>query len=777
MNTRKTRQAGSKRKISNTENIPLFYSSLHVSVLYGQEKGYYYEWKTKDQNIKLLSFSGESGKTLLNKLWENTKDVPADKILIEDLFYLLGYIPTEYKRNVEELKKYKIWAKNIIDNEPTLTLSDYYPDTNQTFNRVSSTKNDIKVFISIFSHKFQNDSINDLITNCDGFYFPPINCGFFNKTNFMTLFGIFHEEIVFKPGFIKKKMEKIVNLSESENYKELSYRDSELEAFHTPGLEGDGFERNYDRTCKYIFWFQQLYYSIFTNYDKYTDNDIAAMYNTPVHVEEQIFFQKQKNAIKDIYNIMIRKRDDIQIIIYKLLEQVFLFKENNFKNFPAEDPFNSEELFLFTVFRDILTNGVDAFKNILHTVGLGEFVPFCSGGFMFDLYSFGTYRRLTKDIDVKIGQVPTGNNNPYHQEYLHTQLVVIIYIIENILKDCLNYIGNMRIRVFSSKLPDTYESKAYSRKKYVCNLGVVNTQERVAEKFIDIYLRDNMPSYREGFIFTDFNKFLQNTLVDFKNEFMKLLVKKRAIKDSGKKGTKESQIATINKELAEFNKIFKEFIQTKPEYMIAYNIFLNKTMLMNSRPYIGSDKLQIGNFSTIYISSARGNVHGLIDFTFDSQYALDCTFSQPSNTNLSTLISYNSILCVSYLDFIRETIKLYKICSDTYPISLYNKCSPDPNKETQKRTKYKQRHDLVFNLAKDLITSTGDISQYYNNEYASNLENTLLFLERYIKFKSSTDREFSVKLIKKCSEKNADKMIIGGRYRNKTIKRKKIIDS
>jgi hypothetical protein len=181
-------------------------------------------------------------------------------------------------------------------------------------------------------------------------------------------------------------------------------------------------------------------------------------------------------------------------------------------------------------------------------------------------------------------------------------------------------------------------------------------------------------------------------------------------------------------------------------------------------------------FSSIYIKR-KNNLFGVIDFTFDTPFALQGTIQKPSNLKVNELSKTSFSYTASYLDFIRETIKLNKICNQTnYPFdhlnlayNIFNKCSPDKEKSEQKKKKYKLRYDLVLRFVKEQVNITGLESIKMMNT----LEEILYTLENYLTSRNIRELVFSINLANYCLKQQQNEMIIGGRIYKKITRKYK----
>jgi hypothetical protein len=792
-----------KKIFKNKDYPPQFYSSQHVAKLYGHPDGQYYTYRYKEQNLKLLSFEDPD---LLNMIWQSTKHTLVDSNIILYLFQCLGYFPDERKTE-DERNKYINWAKTTINNDSFLKLDVDYPDMSSTFNRISTSKNDTIIFNLFLNHTFSDLNLRNILRECDGLYFPPMNCGFQNTRNFMTLYGIFHEEVFLKIETIQRfDINTIVTIEK--------YLPFYPEAYHiSDATNNETNERTYEDACIYIYCFQTLYEKIFSTFHTYIE-DIVEMKKTIVYnyfidkdKYNNTYAEYQEKAIdtciamlddKNDKNYMTNTNYSMPIKIYELLQAMFLFNKDDFLSISSYTSTPPEDHFLFTVLRTFLMAGVQTFDTILANMDiLNTFKVYSSGGMLFSIYSYGVYRKLTKDIDVKIGQMPSSDTivNNQTQEEVHTILLIMIYVFENSIKDCLTYNANDRIKAYFEKLKtyglNTSNINVYSSIKCRFHLGTVKTDLRRPEIYIDTLLTAKSNGYYEGQIFFEFHKFLENkksNISDYINIIKTLLQEKKKIKqdiqeldelkirvrntktvrqkkkvgggnggNSGNSGNNSNnksnnrntnsiistsktlkrstrniksntiknavikgekfenilvknhnRIREINNILRYLATLFDTFI-TDNGYTEEYNQYKSISTIRNNRPSIGPNSFKIGDFSTIYIQTKTNktiNNYGLIDFTFDSSYALDGTYSYPSGYNLNTLVKYNSLTYISYIDFIKETIKLKNICSKMYEYEIYNKCSPDPIKRAQKKDKYEQRYTMVYNFAKHLFKNS-----------------------------------------------------------------------
>ena len=821
-----------------------FFSSKHVASLYAHPNTVCYELNVKDI-INLISLEGDTGEEFLEALWNATKNEIKDKNVIMNFFKCLGYFPKEFRENDDVITEYKKWANETIEDESYFNLNHTYPNV-KTFNRISITKIDAKIFNSVLNHKYKNEKLLEIFKTCDGFYLPPMNCGFKNTINFITLFDTFHEEIFLKADCVSKLIQN--------NIKRYTFSDKYLNAFNIAG--GRESERTYDEQCIYIVYFQDLYNRLVTNYIDTYINDIKGMLHriTKTSTEFDPFHNVHNISVYDLLTkikmstdkINNEINDSIFMCIYTSLEGVFQFNERHFINPPEKNPFGSEDVFLFTALRDVLISFVKEFDNLLEICNLSYFTPVVSGGFLFNLYSFGEYRRLTKDIDIKICEKHDKKFTTNEYEYIHTQLLCLIYIWENLLNDCLNHIGSNRIEFYIKKLlPSIPDLNEYNNKTYSFHIGTVNTINIVPEDFIDYEMQNPKRSsrYKAGDIFNKINtnliaqgnydiqtikgkvkellgrkrelkaKFNQEQLNEKSQEQLNEKTKRIKTRSHGGAGTKRKKITTnrtktlksinnnksnnksnnlpnantliymhdikeINTEIKNISKPITDFL-TK-NYSDLYEKFNEIKHIRNTRPYLTfSDDTQykVGNFSSIYIKSSNNDEpYGLIDFTFNTKFSLYGSYSHPSKLKISYCVKYLSLQCVSYIDYIRETIKLNEICSSEYLIDEYNKCSPDLKKREGKMRKYRHRYDLISSLANEIYSSLdkhfkksakkNEMNNLTNKFMAMNidsdsLEEILVKFENIIHNNDTDEQELSLWIINECDRKNSDSMTIG----------------
>lgn len=849
-------------------NIPQFFGAPHVASLYckpNDDTIYVYSFnKPKLPQLNLLNLdlkeNPEVKLTFLKTLWNETSKEPNDWKVAKEFFFLLGHIPEEH-RNQKNYREMKMWALNKIKRNESIKLHEDYPDMSENFNRISISSLDRNVFNKLFRHKFKDEKITNFFKNISGLYLPAMNCGFINTNNFLTLFSTFHEELFIKEATAKTILQ-FVNVSEFkypilEDTPELFYTTKLIHEYlvgaDKPNTEEEvhPFEKNYTNFCKYISNYQFIFYETMNIINNFPNNVLEKMIKTIVTINDITI--AERDGIQQLISLFNEDGiiENLQVNILKLIDSMFMINNQHFINLPETDPFIDntgslkEDLLLFTVFSDILKSGIAIFEDILDKFGLSMFQPICGGGILFSMYSFGKFRRLTKDIDIKINQIP-GNYTDYENEKLHTQLLCIIYLWESVLLNVFNYIATGRIRAFLDLLPPVYiDTKKQRENNYTFHLGAAPTFEKNKESLIDTWFQKNFTydQYKPGLFIHHFNNFLllqsekmivnneseknensmivnseleKNGLLLYRSKINNLLKEKREIKqgiqeprdipipESDKLTKQELKKRKIDASIKQINLEKKTMDSILDEYFYTWAIkffkeYDNKSLAFNitkrihnlyaqnyMRAFIEDEdyatKMTIGSISSIEIQTNGDNnrKYGLIDFTFDTPYSLESSFQKPSNLNLNGTIRARGILCASYLDFIRDTIKLKEICDSEYlfddkindsDFNPYNKCAPNPIKRQQKIAKYRERYNLVFELAKTILNINNEkLIEYL--KVAENLEAILYILEAFLKATNLSERQLSIDLHNNAIQIQANEPLIGGGILIRKFKRR-----
>lgn len=786
--------------------LPNFFGPPHTAALYASNNNsQLYKWKLKN-DLNLISLQGDEGLMFLNNLWNATYNT-VDKAITQPFFSILGYVPLEHKQDNYYREHREFIQSKVIANDNDIILNENYIDKDATFNRVSTTKVDKAILQSLLNHTFQDVKINELFKACVGFHFPPMNCGFINLDNFITLYERFHEEI-----YIRDEM--ILALNEKREYIYIEDRNFSIEIIHLPEYYIDGFSVidlenpntnsldiiNEITLFRYIHTFSKAFTAVFSTTDDLI-NDIQSMLDRStknisnvtayISVDQKQILEAERTAILFSQSFFLRKRSEIQYEIFNIIKESFTFNSRYFKFLPEieNDPFVKdgalyEDIYIYTALSDTLRSAIKSYQNILTKFDSDNFIPVIMGGALFSLYSFSEFRKFTKDIDIKINDRVLIQNDAIN-EYNHTKLLIITHIWENLINNLFNYISTPRIQFYNKKVLEVKEYPSIRRlmdAKYSSYLDVIVTKQKFKEILFDDYVKSIDPDYKEGTALVLFHNYLVSTmkitLLQYIHLKQDILLEKFKLKQRNSINTNEymNKKKELNAQLNQLEGIFNRFII---EYNSQAEPIINKlnaiTNRINLRNYIGPNNYKIGYFSSLWIKRSDTSKFGLIDFTFDTSYSLEGTIQTPSKLKLDGIVHYNSLFFGSYLDFIRETIKLKNICNTVYAFddlgldrNIFNKCSPNKDNRLRKQIKYNLRYDLVSKLAKTLILREDYVSPILN---PTTLEEILQVLEHYLSRYNIKEHDFSVSLGNSAIEKQKSEAIIGGRFTHKKIKK------
>lgn len=805
----------------NNKKIPMFFSNEYISSLYLLPSTYKYKYSfTKP--LRLFEISSESLEYIFKLYIEEDSYQIDDTHIIIDLFVCLGYVPkilNEIKKKEfrEHLKKRV--SELFKTKESYLRLLNNFPDPQNDFNRISSSEQDIKTFDTLFTHIFQNINLNTLFSSCDGIYFPPLNPGFNNITNFISVFDIFPEEIFLKKSFVEECVESSsVNIEQLDSYTNMNTL-----------FKND---INIDDILKYIYYIQQIYEKISLIFLRIIQDDLNYMYLT---IDSRSTLKKeQESAILNMKAVLQQKSASIQFEILNLIVESFFIKTLKIDRLIDINNESIENFLIFNALRNVLDKGIHGFQNILNNFELEMFIPIVSGGYLFDCYSFGEYKRNIKDIDIKICQINNELNNEINNEYNHTRLTICIYLWQEIMVELIQYIASARISSFVSLLPESFNKikKKYGRNvKYDVYLSTRSSSLKQFDMILysllpDIYkehiyqiwdsylkrkINMNIKEYntiRKKYTIEEYNIIVKKeeyknklfdkintsslihtnnnskTINSYKSKYINdtnLIIYNDTIKTNTLIYIKDDYDDTLKNYTIEINKIHNHienidavflnftketrYDETTTIYDVFYTQIIDIYKINKYRPIIKFDNTysyKVGSFLTINIKKGD-NIYGLIDYTFDTEYSSKGTFVKPSQTDISHTIVYNGIECASYFDFLKETYKLYHICNIIYPFedyyisekNPYNMCSPDKKMCSDKKIKYLERYNKVLQCG-NYIVKNGIKNSNVNFKTIDELYNYLLqYIDKH-KNKKMDQRTVSYEIIKFCELLNIE---------------------
>ena len=613
--------------------------------------------------------------------------------------------------------------------------------------RLSSSSTDFLYLKQFLDHPYDNEELRRVLNKYDGIYVGPSPSGFHNKYNFITLLQQFHEELFILPKHVGTQLlpTKLIPLP-----------GIFPEAFRITGLEGkgplnpenpnfvavaDAIEDCPEEFCllhKYIYSFNRVYETVSSSIER----TIASIFDTDTwfkYTENYIVSKDECTGwIKAHAQAMHKKYFEILLIVYKVLEESFIVSPQLFSNVP-ENPFESEELFVFTCLSDALKAGVRAISGIYNELDL-KFIPISSGGILFSQYTYGKYRRQTKDVDLKIVEA-TPEETLYdlvrqdktskiiELEHRYTRLTLTNVFCMKLLQGILAEVAAGRFACILKKYNkdefqfkndyETIRKKIGFTDRY--SLTTVRDLDKLVETIMyrydtEYYTRESAAAVKGEAFFGNFNDNLVflgkeeqykpfDTIAKFTEQ------RKQAFKDR-KTGDRDraKEILKVT------DKVFRQWLQhrSSPTYMRRVMKLYDHLLRMNiTRPSLNpfsADSYTIGGFGTVWINVGK-ETYGLVDFTFDSDYSLAGTYTYPSGQSTDAITQGRGagMFFASFYDFLVNTSKLKKICDATY-YGTYSKCSPNEENAAGKRKKYSERYDLVLQFCKDIL---GPILEIY----------------------------------------------------------------
>lgn len=511
---------------------------------------------------------------------------PEGEDLIVKLLFLYGYNPlppdapnyADFKDKMvkfmkREVAKYQKETEEYLD----LIVSDSYPEFNESFNRISISSLDKSIFQKLFTYEFKNKELRDFFQHIDGIYTPPIPCGAINKYNFLTIHGVFPEEYYFKDGVVEAR---IVPTAQ------MKYESITQEAFRITGIvnrggaaggaaadavevEPDPIEADTaEGRRRRIVYLNSLQQSFIRGVDTLEDQ-VKRVFRMFRFFKkgggdlegEELFYRK---IIKKFAHGIHHVWPEVLQILYTVLVASYKINPQLFVGLPDTNPFLEvdgsirNELLLYTVLHDVIGAFVKQFETFCHSIPLLEgnkpaanagniemapaeeepeeeddtptyplscFYPVASGGALFSVYTFGEYRRLTKDIDVKIIQ-DTSKLSPEEltwrfQERRHTWLGLAMVIWGYLLSDTIDTFVTQRLHVCIKHyigLKPKYGAKLtpYTKKNYTSYIGMGSnynyTTETILQKILfaesPTFLARDDASNPKGIFFNILNQYL-----------------------------------------------------------------------------------------------------------------------------------------------------------------------------------------------------------------------------------------------------------------------------
>ncbi len=357
------------------------------------------------------------------------------------------------------------------------------------FRRVSSTEFDTSVFKALsnkeFIRRIENPDLRTLLENIDGIYIQAFQSPVRNWKSSLSEVGWFHEEFNIFPSTFQwtatapvapkkaAKKEKGTQRKQAKkpeftvrylnNYKDIS-KEIQYQCFRESGILYTG-EKVVDPFLAadtpdivrsyYIYLVDSIYNRI--------SNSIEESIGILIHPKGDDLWSKGIFPYDDwayaFATLLSNNRDSILLHFLRAIEHSFeIYPQFIVGDKPAKTPFLddgvfNEELFYFTCLSDALKAFIKAYWDFLYDLNLTEFIPVASGGILFGEYTFGDYKRNTKDIDLKVVYDPSlepdiegfeQGTESYH-EMRQTMLTLATNLFTTLLLDAFNLFGKMRI--------------------------------------------------------------------------------------------------------------------------------------------------------------------------------------------------------------------------------------------------------------------------------------------------------------------------------------------
>jgi hypothetical protein len=776
-----------------------------------------------------------------------------------------------FNNNVTD-KQIDYQRKEILKDYPAISV---LPLNKDTFNRISTTNYDIEYFGKMLELINKHSNIK-----YDGFYCPSFDAGQFNKTHILGSDTLFPQEI-FLPSFISLTGKEIYSVesfySDKKSHPGYKYvplnkegtnldideqnirmlrcfqrtdmTNPEVYGNMEDNLEVDEFPKSTTPSLvKYIASLQLQYEEIANNFLSYIDKSfkIEPTPGVDEDFQDPADMASQK-YILDTVKPRLEKAilsTDFQIVLFaellELVQKGLSMDVTLFQNMPLKQanpnlsgPFHdgaefNENLFLYSVLNNMLKQNVVGLNKLFEQSLSSMYVPLglntrdtfkavISGGALFGIYTYGDFRRQTKDIDLKIILESDNEPEPRDQSlYIYTtpnrkMYFEILHLIPTMITSVWGILSTEIFRNLAGYKIDFFKQYLL---EHPYHLQLPNKHKNVAGEAYSFYLgvKPTVQKPNPEMLIFDYIKFVTNEDVasawiilfdgalkttkksngtqtfpegykSFYNYRKSLFEQRKAAKIS-KNNAKKSEINEQLKNLKKYivgvflSKVCQDFfiankipindetalniiIDSVPSFV--QNVRLNVTLPTGGNPYF-----KAGDFASLDIvvnNDKKNRDYGLIDYTYDSRYLTIGSFQKSSGLIHNGYDDINEIPYASAYHFIYESNKLNTICKRGYPFEAmfveennpFNACAPNPENRAKKAAKYANRYQRVLDY----------MSQVLGSKYDS-LDKVLSMVT-----KLQEHSNFNEKLINYAQSRRGAEYFIGaGRKRKQTRRRK-----
>lgn len=771
--------------IEGGKTIPQFFSSWQVAANYSFKGGYFHTYQVL-HDIPLLYVDDDCLTWLMNEyrfMADSEEEASqTDKAILRRFLYAFGYRldrifplikPDElladlrYARappgsdaamNAENVALpptfqdfMKRWASTLIEEYSSISLTEDYASDLSTFNRISVSWYDKEIFESLF--RITNPRISKPLSHVRGLYVPPVTSGMVNLEFPLTASDIFPEEVFFATQertvqYLQPNPEHPpYAFSEDETTMEVLNAIYQRPGDHMPPVAEDVFLREFSfPAVAYIYMYTRVYSKLYTILKESLD---AIEESTKAQPEIDAFYTFLSNRFKvatyaNIQQIMAICGSLIDATIHMekgLIHPGRVPTEESNPYYAADGTFNAN-LYTYTVLASAIKRSVGGLGKLFELYideengvktqegkALFEelFRPIISGGALFGIYTIGKYRRLTKDIDIKIimEKDTPENGDEYdilnmqtveqkerfqRQETHHWILTMINYMWVRINETIFSELAEKKLYAYARaleaigkmKLKGSDWTTGKGKAKRPLRWGIYADASPTTRLLSNIPVEfDRFLEKRFGFdrhVGTElFNKWLTihpiqfslegtqyiRSYAEYTTEIKKLLERKKRAESEAVRRVINQAIRDVTggfEKNPEFHAWAKEELSKRKmglpaDFAMQYDSFfpfhtaLQKLHIHRPEPIFPNDaKYGIGRFASLFIHKEGDEqdptkTYGLIDFTFDTHFSTVGAFTKYSGINNYHTRNINGISYGSSLWFIHESVKLNHICN------------------------------------------------------------------------------------------------------------------
>jgi hypothetical protein len=529
----------------NQNKIPHFFSNINVMLSYATHTTFAYEYVlTKDINLIKVD------EKCMNFL--NNNNVKNSSSFIQ----MMGYeMHINSRENQQKFAKDYIKNYETIHLEESYFEGDMRVDQ---FNRISVSAKDFEIFKALTQTIINYNTANQNF-KIDGFYCPPMRAGQWNEENLFSLFHIFPEEIYLENSndIIRVQQRNAFfpqNIIQQKGYIEYSPDENELSKRILQCIDKNKIYE--ESTIKNLFNIPIFILSLQLEYQHiYSLINLKQGKIGKIYFSTKVIDHDDDDVIDDDVTDLKLKDDENPFLVAPLLREYifkkdfflkelyteiayvitsfFIIDPNLFRNMPpkqanpeTDGPFHdktydingtllktefNENLFIYSILNNDMKQNVSGLNNLLTSASQrlrysdffksgsvpeeDVFHAVISGGALFGLYSYGDFRRQTKDIDLKIifdsdlndperaNEIYLWENAEQRRilEIQHMMATYIVWLWGNITQIITNDLVSYKIMYFKMMLlknPNTYQLPDKHKDpqiKYVSSLGVSPT--------------------------------------------------------------------------------------------------------------------------------------------------------------------------------------------------------------------------------------------------------------------------------------------------------------